>query len=205
MPSSVWLLVVANTIPIFGVLFFDWNVGNILILFWAENIVIGVYQLLKLITTARLREFMLPPFFLLHYGGFTFGHGVFVLNFFGDQALAPLDQLALLADDWLFLVGFAALFVSHGYSLVVNFFGSGEYQRRTAHQLFTQPYSRVMIMHITVIVGGIATDALGSPVWALVVLVALKTVVDVRAHLKSHLQAEFQQQLGNSAEDRGAK
>jgi len=49
-----------------------------------------------------------------------------------------------------------------------------------------QPYARVMVLHVTIILGGIAATALGSPVWTLVVLVALKIGLDLRAHVKEH-------------------
>jgi len=39
-----------------------------------------------------------------------------------------------------------------------------------------------MVLHMTVLFGGWVVMLLGSPLFALVVLVALKTAADVRAH-----------------------
>ena len=45
-----------------------------------------------------------------------------------------------------------------------------------------QPYGRVIVLHLTVLFGGWIVMLLGSPLFALVVLVALKTAADWRAH-----------------------
>ncbi len=39
---SAYVLILANLIPVAGVLLFDWNVLSILILYWAESVVIGI-------------------------------------------------------------------------------------------------------------------------------------------------------------------
>ena len=50
----------------------------------------------------------------------------------------------------------------------------------------TAPYGRVVVLHVTVLVGGGLVMALGSPIWALVLLVALKSAIDLAAHRRSH-------------------
>jgi energy-converting hydrogenase Eha subunit C len=50
----------------------------------------------------------------------------------------------------------------------------------------TQPYQRVVVLHIAIILGGIGAIALGSPLWALLVLLAMKIGLDLKAHLKEH-------------------
>ena len=37
-----------NSIPLLGVLFFHWSVFALLLSYWLENVVIGVYQVLKM-------------------------------------------------------------------------------------------------------------------------------------------------------------
>jgi hypothetical protein len=44
----------------------------------------------------------------------------------------------------------------------------------------------VVVLHIAIILGAIGTLALGSPLWALLVLLALKIGLDLKAHLKEH-------------------
>ena len=56
-------LVIANLLPVFGVLQLDWDVGAIVVLYWCENLVIGCYTLIKLFMAAGARYAgqFLPP------------------------------------------------------------------------------------------------------------------------------------------------
>ena len=51
-----------------------------------------------------------------------------------------------------------------------------------------QPYQRVILLHVTVLAGGFVVMLLGQPLLALVLLVLLKTAVDVQAHVAEHLK-----------------
>jgi hypothetical protein len=46
----------------------------------------------------------------------------------------------------------------------------------------SQPYGRVMVMHVVLLIGGWVVMLMRSPVPALALLVAIKTAVDLRAH-----------------------
>jgi hypothetical protein len=79
-------LVVANVIPLWGVLYLGWDAFYILLLYWSENLVIGFYGILKIAfakapnLAAHLSKIFIIPFFIIHYGGFMAGHGLFVLS-----------------------------------------------------------------------------------------------------------------------------
>ena len=47
--SSSFALIAANCLPLFGVLFFGWDTFSIIFLYWAENVVIGAINVLKMI------------------------------------------------------------------------------------------------------------------------------------------------------------
>jgi hypothetical protein len=49
-----------------------------------------------------------------------------------------------------------------------------------------QPYGRVVILHITIIIGGFLSVFLGSPLVALLFLIILKIVIDIATHLREH-------------------
>ena len=78
------------------------------------------------------------------------------------------------------------LFASHLVSFFVNYVGKKEYHDMTPQVVMIQPYKRVVMMHITVLFGGIVVSALGSPVVALVILVLMKIALDLFAHKKEH-------------------
>ena len=80
----------------------------------------------------------------------------------------------------------ATLFVSHGVSFVRNYFIGGEYITAKSKDLMSQPYSRIMVMHIAILAGGFLTFAIGSPAGVLIILIVIKTIIDVKYHLAQH-------------------
>ena len=50
---DVIALVVSNAIPIFGVCFLGWDVYTILLLFWSENLIAGVFNVLAMAACSR--------------------------------------------------------------------------------------------------------------------------------------------------------
>src|SRR6266550_4646426 len=74
------------------------------------------------------------------------------------------------------------LVLIHWLSFYWNYIKNGEYQRASLNALMAQPYGRVMVLHLTVLFGGWVVMLLGSPLFALVLLVALKTAADWRGH-----------------------
>ena len=201
-PSSVRvslaMLVAANLLPLFGVLFSGWSVFIVMSLFWLENVIIGAWNVPRMATQLLRGQWgalFLIPFFIVHYGLFCAIHGLFVTGIFGhDQPIpggkieaSPLAAFTLMgrlieADPALWWAA-AGMIASHGVSFLVNFLRSGEWKREDAGSLMFAPYRRVMVLHLTILAGAGAIALLGAPVWGLVVLVFIKTVVDAWSHL----------------------
>jgi len=193
-PLSAFVLLVSNAIPLVGVLLHDWTVFQILLLYWCENVVVGVFNVLRMVCAQPESELgwagklFLIPFFVVHYGMFTFVHGMFVLGLFGGGStrFGGLSWTSL----WSAVRGaglgvpVGALVASHGFSFFHNYLAGGEYQRVQLPQLMFQPYGRVMMLHVTVLIGAFLATAFGSPLPALVLLIVLKTTLDLGAHLK---------------------
>jgi len=282
---------VANLIPLVGVLFFDWSLLTILVLYWIENGIVGFWNVPKIVMAqgsivtimpelphaaalaatrseerateleaqwAKAREAQLAEqrvqadaqqasptqrgaagrvrvegvagvvtamsrlagvgrvglamFFALHYGIFWFVHGIFVfaLPAFGNGfglgdgtpcAGGPIDPgfpgtgvgLPSCASgafgDVLWpnvLLAAVALFISHGASFLFNFIGRGEYIVTSAARQMATPYGRVVVLHLTIIIGSIIVSILGAPIGALVILIGLKTAFDLGLHLREH-------------------
>jgi hypothetical protein len=196
-PVSAWVLVAANLVPLAGVLFWGWDAFALVTLFWMENVVIGVFFLLRMLTldpldpALWLGKLFLVPFFCAHYGMFTAIHGGFVFHLLGGkrydmEGFIPLEAAVRAAADFGLWLPLGVLVASHLFSFLWNYLYRGEFRRAQLARLMAQPYGRVVVLHVAIIFGGFAAAMLGSPVWALVVLMALKIGLDWRAHVKEH-------------------
>lgn len=192
---SVIMLVLANLIPLGGVLFFGWEVFPVMFLFWLENVVVGIFHALKMLLAGggpQAMKLFFVPFFCVHYGIFTLVHGGFVFALFGTdfrEAKGFLPDFYSLRDlvlnQHLGLAAFGLL-VSHGFSFVTNYLLNGAYRTASLPLLMMQPYGRVVVLHIAIIGGGFLVMAMGKPVVGLALLIALKIGLDVLAHAKQH-------------------
>jgi uncharacterized protein DUF6498 len=186
-------LIAANLVPLGGVLFFGWDLASVIVLYWSESAVIGFYTALKMAVVGKIGALFAVPFFLGHFGGFMALHFLFIYILFvrGIAPAGPAPELrdALLGVFMPIWLSLAALFISHGISFFSNFIGRREYAGSAMNELMTAPYNRIVVMQLTVILGGWIVMLLKSPLPALAVLVLLKTAADFAAHRKEHRQA----------------
>ncbi|NGX16071.1 DUF6498-containing protein [Wenzhouxiangella sp. XN24] len=203
-------LVLANLVPLAGVLFFGWDALALLLLYWLENLVIGGYTLLRMLRAEGAKALGMGAFFTFHYGFFCAIHGVFVLSIasigtetdladglFPDDAPFPVLPFLMLANllEWigrempgllfLPLLGFV---VSHGLSFFEHVISQGEDEGRSAQKIMGDPYRRIALMHVAILAGSAVIIGLGggTAVPMLLVLVALKTWIDLVQHRKAH-------------------
>ena len=200
-PSAA-VLVAANLFPLYGIAFLDWEVFPIVLLFWLENAIVGGFNILRMALVVPydlvrwIVKLFMSAFFIVHYGGFTAIHGMFVVLLFGAGYVSPGESINLrwLANtlsrsgaSW----AAVALVLSHGFSFVWNYVGHGEYRNVTIERLMMQPYARVVVLHVVILVGGMLVMALNTPVAGLVLLVVLKIGLDLRAHMSEHRKAQL--------------
>lgn len=191
-PLAVISLIFFNLLPLYGVNYRGWNLFSILLIYWLENFVIGFYNLLKISKAAKpsrepvtvnygsrkIKTFAVESyivFFFIHYGIFTTAHGMVLFSIF--KSPAPVFEIALVLFS---------LFVSHGISYHTNFIGKEEYLHISPSEQMFAPYYRVVVMHVTVLAGAVFIKSTGSPISVLVILVLVKTVVDLILHFSEH-------------------
>ncbi len=195
---TVIALVLANLIPLYGVLALGWEVFPLMLLFWMENVIIGVFNVLRMLLAelqkpaAWVGKLFLVPFFCVHYGMFTFVHGVFVVGLFGGQFRAgasfpSLGMFQKLITEQHLGIAVLALVASHAFSFAWNYLGRGEYRTVALQTLMARPYARVVVLHLVILGSGFLLVALKSPVVGLVLLVLFKIGLDVSSHLKEHV------------------
>jgi hypothetical protein len=206
-------LVAVNLVPLVGVVALGWSLFDVMILYWLENGIIGVYTLLKVLTSrqeggglvGQASKLFVIPFFTVHYGLFWVVHGLFIFSLFheGGGSIVgsgasfglgsdftpfsmPRVAVRLATTESAFGIAALSMIVSHGVSFVTNFLGRGEFRRLGPQALMFQPYGRVIVLHMAVLSGGFAVMLLGQPLLALLLLIAPKIGIDIRAHLGEH-------------------
>jgi len=214
--AVVVLLVVFNLVPLAGVLWLGWDLLLILALYWVENGVVGVINILKILRaegTAPLPGWTMngqpiserspravAAFFSFHYGLFWIVHGVFVFTLIpaiasdpslGLNGTIPAPLVGPNLDLGVLALGAIGLGISHGVSFRTNYLGRGEYKTLAPAQVMTQPYGRLVIMHLTILLGAFVSIFLGTPVGSLLVLIVGKTALDLAFHLRQHRPREL--------------
>ena len=194
--TSTLLLIIANLVPIAGNIFLDWNLGDVMVLYWAESAIVGFFNLCKIAVISRWMTLLIGPFFVGHFGGFMSIHFLFLYTIFvkPQSGMVAGDDLADVAQLFVTLwPALAALFISHAFSFYKNFLGRKEYRGRTVNQQMTEPYGRIIFMHMVLIFGGGLTMVLGNPAPVLLLVIGLKIYFDVKAHLKQHAGNQTEQ------------
>jgi len=195
--SSVIALIAVNLFPVYGILFMGWEIFPIMLLFWSENVIVGVFNVLRMLICSPkegitwVAKIMFIPFFIVHYGMFTMVHGFFVISLFSPGHIeglnGPNPALFLqVAREFHLLPAIAALSFSHAYSFVSNFIRRGEFMEVTPTALMVKPYARVVILHITLILGAFVIYSSGAHIVGLLLFIVLKIIVDIAAHLREH-------------------
>ncbi|MGE0621572.1 MAG: DUF6498-containing protein [Pseudomonadales bacterium] len=188
------LLIGLNLVPLIGVFNWGWQSFEIIFLYWMENVVIGAFTFLRMLVRpyGHPIDFAFPvffaPFFALHYGMFCFGHGTFVLGLFGPESLDRAGVLAgaqaVLAMPHM-LAALAALASIQLFDWIrdVREHGLGA---SGVKDLMIAPYRRIVVLHVSIIVGGFALGALDEPTAGLVILVLVKTASDLWHWRRDH-------------------
>jgi len=185
-PSSKSLLF-SNLITIAIALLEHWNLRTVLFIYWGQNIIIGFFNVLRLLSIKdfNIRGNVAQPFpawvrlipagfFALHYGFFHFGYFQFI-------GLAD-------ARDWKWVwFSLIIFFLHHLYSFRRNF--PKEADAWSFARLMSFPYLRIVPMHIIIIFGGFITILLRNEFADRLVLIfflLLKTNTDLRMHQAEH-------------------
>ena len=119
---STLILILANLVPIFGALYFDWNLTSVLLIYWAESAVVGFYNFCKIIVIGGRSSVFHGGFFVVHFGifmtiHFMFLHEIFIRETDSGLSVSRQDAILLFINLWPAL---AALFISHGFSFFQN-------------------------------------------------------------------------------------
>jgi len=175
-PQRAWAIALDVALylalPLVGLFVWGWDWRPIVLLYWLENITIGGATFISLVRRARAGEPQGMPagFFLMHYGLFTFVHGVFVVVMINlipvmtDTPAAPFDPLLVVAV-WLL-------------TTLVQWFLALRADPPLPSGI-GRAYGRVVVLHLTILGAVWLIAAFGLPAIVAVFLVVLHAIVDI--------------------------
>ncbi len=188
--SSLAILIALNALPIYGVLYWGWQSFDLIFLYWLENLIIGVFAVLRMLVRPYRHaiDLLLPlffvPFFTMHYGMFCLVHGNFIFSLFGPDSFASGGLTSPLSNIWPVLHHNNLFWAAASLFLLQLFGWLREVRQRglgstSGKDMMAAPYRRVLVLHVTILASGFALTALDEPLAGLILLVVLKTVFDI--------------------------
>jgi hypothetical protein len=189
---SLTFLLITNLATMVLAVLQQWNITDLLWIYWGQNVVIGYYNMHRIVDldrfstggfiisirpvepTSETRRCTAVCFALL-YGLFHLVYGVFLLTTFRIHSGFPVAGV---------LLCILAFWFTHRFSYRYNRERDSDIPNIGSLMFF--PYVRIIPMNLVILLGGpIAGD---DPV-ALVLLLMLKTLADVALHVIEHVRA----------------
>lgn len=217
---SDWLLILVNLIPLYCVWFEGWNASEVFLVYCLETVIVGIINVLKMVcvtifvkrtdvwenggSVTKQSGWFFIFFFIVHYGFFVF---VQTQIFFGVSGLVPDGSLfanyskipELLGNNGkLMLLIFIAYYTLQNF---FDFFMSGNYKTISMGRLMFEPYIRIFVQQLVVILGSMFLSFGANKIFILVFVIA-KIFFELFVNFNRYLAlAEKRQQLKNERED----
>ncbi len=202
LPAQAWA-VLMNLVPVGGVLVLGWDAMLLLLFYWIETLVIGVFNAVKIgvigVAAGRMGVLIcagLIAFFALHYGIFCSGHGAFLMMLmefgggsfpesnasFGEFSAFSMAWSLVATDHglWWSVVGLVALQAG---AFVLFWLWPGIWRTANPFRQMFEPYGRIVVMHLTIMIAAIPVLLFGAPWLAVLALAVMKTGLDLRGPL----------------------
>ena len=184
--------VLGNLVPVLGVWLFDWQVFNVVFLYWLETVVMVVFMVLKTALFVFLYSegpgglpkkplhtrvaacLIIVPIFGVSYGMAVFVYGRCLFDLFDvfrrdDSVWSPVMVVALVA-----------LFAQYGFLFLFEYVGKRKYLTIDPRSLTVQITGRMTVMQSAIMLGMVPLLVFSLPAAFLIVLICLKTGLDLR-------------------------
>lgn len=178
----ILLVLLLNLVPVAGVLWLGWSPLQLLLIYWVENVVVGLVNYAKLRGyeahgRSEASPFRISNFFAMHYGMFTLVHGIFAVIVGVVFAPAATAEPAVSQDWWSFWGATFGLSVLH-LGDYLRWRETEGWTRASADAQMFAPYGRIIVMHLTILGGVFVLVQTGAPVAYIALLAVLKTIIE---------------------------
>jgi hypothetical protein len=196
---SLITLVLVNLVPLVGVLLLGWSPMEVVYLYWVETAIIGFFNIFKMLMASSkngllatiFEKLFMIPFFIVHFGGFIFVQGLFILLANAEGDADPFQGNAVVTEKYLETIFYQLwwpallLFGSHLFSFFWNFIRQQEYKEKYIWDFMIAPYSRIFVQQFIAILGAVIVIA-GGQIWLMIFVIAAKIYADAWAHKRAH-------------------
>lgn len=147
-----------NLFVLAGVMLWGWPPGNVFVLFWIENVILGVVTAVRIgsaqgvpaadpnaRTSGIAPRWVAVGFFSFHYGVFALVHGVFV----GIVAAS----IGVVPGMWTLVLPALLIALRYVVELATVWFLGGQRRHISAAQALAAPYPRLFVLHIVTLIG----------------------------------------------------
>lgn len=159
-------------VPILGLLLWGWDWRAIVILYWLENLTVGVTTLISVARTRDLTSVLRVVVFAFNYFAFWVGHGIFVLiltvggGFGGDSDRTP--------------IGWGTILLSWAVASIVQVVVASVSPRAAVEStkgIIGATMARLLALHVAIIAAGLAIGYFGLPAITAILLVVIHAII----------------------------
>ncbi len=201
------ILILSNLVPLAGLLWWGWDAFVLLCLYCLETAVIGFWTILRLATMSRdpgsvagrsiAGTLALSGFFTVHAGLFMTVHMLFIYTLFAGPWAGKIhdarDFIRLIVIGMGLWIPLLALFAGQG-AIFINdavtrfVFAKTALTNADTGEIMGGFYKRIVVMHVAIMGGAFIAQMIGITA-PLIVLVLLKTALEIRFQMKARRES----------------
>lgn len=209
-------LIITNLLPLYGVLFEGWDPRQMFLVYCLETVIIGGYNVIKMAivtfykkkdvwegaggSTSLVTGWFFLLFFIFHYGFFVFVQTSIFAGVSGLSSAGSFGPFNFLGKIFSYLTIDAKtvlyiFILMYGCRAMFEFILNGRYKTISLGVLMFQPYLRIFIQQMVVILGSLFL-AFGAGKIFMLIFVIIKIAAEVFFNFDAYVEkAEKMQKL----------
>ena len=190
-------LIAANLLPLYGVQFWHWSVLALVVLYWLEVLIFGVLAIPRTLLVDPsnvelwLHKAVEIPFFCALFGALALAIGTIIYVLLGqtegvlgfDEGILPVKHTLLILRKHHLWPALGALIAAHVVGFLIEDVARGGFRSAKLRDGMIRAFNRFYILFLALL-WAYGFLSLGSPLWALFLLVVLKLSLELHEHLR---------------------